>query len=529
MKNKTLSLFIAGIFAFVFLMSFASALTLSSSSLTFNDNNSKTITVTNNVSAINYDPSFTIGTIEFFVSLNETLAGVLTITPQDNIKDLDFNKEYSGSFLVWDDISEKKTVTVKVSNSDFCKYSDINYLNIEISDWSVAGYGDDDEWFPLDTIEIEVEIENSNNHDLENVEIEWGLYDEENEQWLFEVDDEDEFDLDEDEDETITFSFTLDKSVDLDDFEDLLDTGNIKLYVRATGTVDDSSSSYNNEKTCVYDTENFEVIIEKDFVILKNLEMPNSISCNSQLQISGEVWNIGSKDQDDIEVKIVIPDLDIEEYIEIEELKKDFDKEEFSLTLELPEDVQAGSYTIKFFVLDEDGDIYEADNDDELSTFSQTFTVVGDCSAAKVKVNATLYEGGKAGQPLTVKATLTNTGAKSATYLINIAGYNGWADSYELSQSSVTINSGNSADVLITFNTKKGIQGDQLFTLDVLSDSQLIASQPVSVPIEGSSGFLGITGFAINEGNWYVWGIILLDIIFVIVIIIIAVRIARRK
>lgn len=521
MKSKSLKFVFASIFLALLLVGIASALTLSSSSLTFNNNDSKTITVAGNTSAILYNSSFTVGTIVFFV--DETSAGVLTITPQDDIKELDFNEEYAGSFSVGDD-SETKTVTVKVSNSNFCEYSDIGYLNIEIDDWRVSGYGDDEEWFPLDTIEIDLEV-SAGDYDLEDVEIEWGLYDEENEQWLIEVDDEDEFDLDEDDDEKITFSFTLDKSVDLDDFEDLLNSGTVTLYVRATGTVDDNGAgSDDGKKTCVSNEENFEIVVEKDFVILKDVEMPDSVSCNSQLQISGEVWNIGSKDQDDIDVKIVIPELDIEEYIEIEELEKDFDKEEFSLTLEFPEDVQAGSYTVKFYVLDEDGDIYEADNDDELSTFSKSFTVVGDCSTAKVSVSATLQEGGKAGKPLVVKATIVNSGDSQGTFTLNIADYASWAELSEVSKSTLVLSSGQSEDVLITLNTNKDVSGEQTFNVEVLSEGKLVANQPVSVSLTGRSSLSSL----INGNNWQIWAIGALNLILVIIIIIVAIRIARK-
>jgi len=533
MKIKSTNLVIASILLAVFLISFTSA-TLSSNSysLTFDDDTPQSITITSNESTISYGSSFTINGIDFVISGNETIDSAtnkttLTITPQSDI-DLEFLEEsYNDSFVVSNSASEEIEIEVILEEQDFCEYSDIGYLNVDINDWSVNGYGDDDEWFIMDEIEIEVEIQNDGNEDLEDVQIEWGLYDNENKEWLIDVDDEDEFDLDEDDEETITFTFTLDDDleIDLDDLED----GTLELYVRATGEVADGSDEGKN--TCDSDSESFDLIIEEDFVILTDLEFPKSLPCNSDLQISADVWNIGDDDQDDVEVKIVIPDFDIEEYVSFNEIEA-FDSESLDISIALPENAESGTHTIKFSVLDDDGDVYEADNDDELSQFSQSFTITGDCSTAKVAVSATLEDGveaGKAGETLKVKATITNTGSATSDYVLNLQGYSEWADSASVSESSFSLDSGEQKEVVITVSVKEDVSGEKLFNIEVLSNEKLIATQPVSVPIEEKKGFLGITGFAINQDNWHIWGIGLLNLILVIVIIIVAVRIARRR
>ena len=54
-----------------------------------------------------------------------------------------------------------------------------------------------------------------------------------------------------------------------------------------------------------------------------------------------------------------------------------------------------------------------------------------------------------------------------------------------------------------------------------------MATQPVSFNIEEKSGGFGITGGAINSDNWYLWGIGALNVILVVIIIIVAIRIAK--
>ena len=54
-----------------------------------------------------------------------------------------------------------------------------------------------------------------------------------------------------------------------------------------------------------------------------------------------------------------------------------------------------------------------------------------------------------------------------------------------------------------------------------------MTTQPVSVAIEERSGLFGLTGL-VTSGNAYLWGIGALNVILVIIIIIVAVRVARR-
>ncbi|MCX6750204.1 MAG: putative S-layer protein [Candidatus Pacearchaeota archaeon] len=126
---------------------------------------------------------------------------------------------------------------------------------------------------------------------------------------------------------------------------------------------------------------------------------------------------------------------------------------------------------------------------------------------------------------MVVKATITNTGNKIAYYTLNAAGYTGWADSATLDKSSLTLNAGESGEVLLNFDVKKEALGINLFNLEVLSENKLIVNQPVQVEITKRKLSLGNL-FSGNNG--YIWGIGLLNLILIILIIVIAVRIARK-
>jgi hypothetical protein len=535
MKNKSLNFVIAGVLAFVFLISFASAtLSFSNVPTLSQTGNSASITIT---STENETVSFSLTSINSEgkpitfdsisnLNINDSASQTVTINyivPSDF--DFEFQKSYETTLTVTGTNSSANSQKIAFTkNTNICSINNIGDLKIDIRNIEVVeGIGDDDEWFPFDSVEIEVRVENDGSEDIDDIELEWGIYDGDNNRWVVEMDDVEDFDLRDGDDEAFIISFTLAErnlDVDLDELED----GTYTIYVRATGDVDNN----NNDETCAGDSDSVEIIIERDFVILTDLEFSENLQCGSQVQFTGEIWNIGDRDQDDVEVRVVSTSLNLNEYVTIGDIDA-FDKESFSLLFDIPSTINSGVYSISFHVLDEDGDVYEAKHDDETSSFSQSITIDGSCaSSSKVTLSAVLQSGGQAGEELVIKATVANSGTSSSDYLLNVQGYSEWADSYSLSESSLTLGAGQSKEVLITLNVNKDAEGEKLFNIEVLSEDKLIATQPVSVSIEGKKG-LGITGFAINSDNWHIWGIGLLNLILVIVIIIIAVRIARRK
>jgi len=417
---------------------------------------------------------------------------------------------------------------------DFCEaVENPGELVLEIKEIEVKeGYGEDDEdgyWYLFDEIEIELEVE-PGKWDIEDIEIEWELR--AGDKKIMD-DEEGDFDLDEDDDEeTITFSFKLDD--DLDDFEG----EDAILYVRAKGKIDDEDAGdYDNKYTCVQDLAEVEVITNDDFVILDNIKIngfnaedleSTSIPCGDELKITADVWNIGEDKQEDVDVRIYNPDLKIDQRVEFDKIKK-FDSEDLEITLKLPEDVEEGTYWIEFTVYDDDNEIYETDEEEDESKFQVYLKVEGNCYSEPTAIvsGGSIESGGKAGQELVAKVTITNTG-ELATYDLNVAGYADWASSAELDQDLIILAAGQSKDVLIIFDVLKNVEGEKSFDIEVLSEDNLVVKKPVLVSITKGFGFPGITGGAISEGSWYLWGIGALNVILVIIIILVAIKVARK-
>ncbi len=538
MKNKTLSFVIASVLTLIFLVSFASAATTFSvdkTELVFSpSSNSQAFTITNKTNLLNISliPSLEVNGVSFNAAGNNlsnlgniSESRTITITPTNPIdfSTFDFLESFSDTFVLvdTDNPGENETMTITIENSQFCTVENPGELRVRIEDIKVLkgdfgeGFGDDEEWAIFDKIEVELEIENRGDDDIDNIKIEWGLYNTEAEEWTIEIDDVKDFNIKDGDDEIVILSFQIDEDMDQD--LDQLDDGIYKLYVRATGDVDNSS----NLETCDDVFESVDIVIEDNFVILDKLELPETSQCGADVHFSADVWNIGDRNQDDVYVRIESTPLKIFEEIIVGDIDS-FEDDKIVFDFTLPKDLEEGkNYYLVLSVFDEDDDVYENNNDDN-SAYDISFQVEN-CVVAEASVSANLVSGGKAGRPLVVNSIIANTGDEETTYTLNLESYSDWASQASLEKSTVTIAPGESEEVSITLEVNKGVEGVKFFNLEVFAEDELIADQPVQVTIKKS-------GFNIPSlsDNWHLWAIGALNLILVIFIIIIAVRIARK-
>ncbi len=534
MKSKIFNLLSLSILALVMFMSFASAaiLTISNHNIPTSVNqNAGSFDITFDLENAGVETDLdwsnsaaTEGTITSFsfshdyINASENLSIIATISfPNGQTGDISGIINAGVVNGSGDDKNFTFSVSITVEPEDITECSLLgeqgSELKIKIKDISITGFGDDEEWLPLDKIEVEVKVENDGDDDIDDIAIEWGLYDLESGDWYVD-DEESDFNLKDGDDKVLTFSFNLDDNIDE------LENGNYVLYVWANAEVDNDTKT----EVCISDSEVIEIIIENDFVILYDIESPETVSCGADFQITADVWNIGDSDQDDVSVKVYNSELGINELVTIGDIDE-FDSEFLDVFVEIPKDAEEKSYLIRFTVYDEDNEVYENDFDEDESVFTIPLKVEGNCKIdVTAVVSASLESGGKAGEELIIKSIITNSGDKSATYTVNVAGYASWASLDNIDQSTFTLDDGESKEIFITFNVDKDASGDKTFNIEVLSENQLIATQPVSVSIEKSAFSLTDN---ITENSW-LWGIGLLNLILIIAIIVVAVKLARK-
>lgn len=525
MKTKTLGVFgIASLMLFLCL-TFASAattFTLSTHTLTFGTGDtSKEFTLTNGnaTSIINVQSTINIQGIVFNVAgtppgIGDTSTFTLTPTTSINYSSLDFGKSISGNLTITAG-SESEKISVKIENTQFCDYSNPGDLEVKSIDIENTGIGDEDNWYPFDVLNVEVEIENNGDEDVKDITLEWGVYDSDG-LWIIEPVSEDDFDVDEDESEIIAFTIDLDD--DLDVSLDELKDGSYSLYVRATGEGDDSG-----DITCASDFETADMVIEDDYVIFKDVEIIGTPFCGSTVQAKAELVNIGSDDQEDITVSIYNKDLGLDEKMVISSLDA-FDDKKLTFEFSIPTDLVEKNYPLLLEVFDEDGDAYENSNDD-VSEYSLPLAVSGNCvKTPKATVYASLESGGKAGQEMVIKASVTNLDSTSKTFTITAADYSNWAELVSIEPSALTLNPNEAKDILITLNVDSDAAAKSSFNILLADEKGNKLTQPVSVTVDK-----GFSLSSLFNGKGYIWAIVLLNIILIVVIIVIALKVARRK
>jgi hypothetical protein len=539
MLKKSLSLIIAGLFLLVSL-SFIEAASLSISNIIIPSEISQedesfqiVFDLENKGQATNLDWSSSIatsGTInEFLFSSNYIGSGnysspeVITITSTINIPK-EQTEEISGIINAkvingsGNDVNFTFSIPIEI-NSDIPEeikecllMNNINdNLRLKIDDVSVIyGFGDDDDyWYIFDEVEVEVEVENRENEKIRDIEIIWGLYNVDEEDWIID-EKENDFNLKDGDEKTVSVKFKL------DDPKDFKDGGEYIFYVWAIG-----ESEELNEDVCSYEFFEIDIIDDDDFVILNNIELSEeTIECGSSFLITGNAWNIGDNDQDDVSIRIYNSELNLNQEIIIGDIDE-FDKKSFSAEISIPENANEGNYALYLEVYDEDKDLYENDEDDE-SRFIIPIQVQGNCGYDEIPsavISATLESGGNAGEELIIKLTVLNSGESSNIYTINAEGYIDWASLKEISPSSIHLNKGESSEVLLIFDIKEDASGDKNFDIKLLTDNKEILSQPVQVYIEESDNSF-MKFFNDNQIVTILIGLIILILIIIIIVLI---------
>ncbi len=393
--------------------------------------------------------------------------------------------------------------TVIVYNTFCTAGSSSTNLNLNV-DIANKGNGEDNEWQPLDTIEIEVEFDNSRSssngaYDLNDVIFEIGIFDSAGKDvagdmiWISEDAEKFEFgDVDEGDDAKHVFEFRVNPA-------EFSADGNYKVKIKAypagkeaADCIDYSTdlTSFGTSKYSADISVNLPGDDEAVVVDEKTLPAPASAQCEQAVAFSADIWNIGNKDfEDKIMIALFNSELGVSEN---KTLTGDLDQGEntqVTFTFDVPAGVAEKIYNLDMKLYYD----WDADNSeyDEVSkeTFNFPLTVSSNCVPPELTISASLESGGKAGESLVVKSTITNTGDEETTYTFALSGYSDWASNAKINN-TLTLAAGQSGAVTVSFDVDKKADGDKTFNIEAYSsDSELLKTQPVQVGIEGKQGF----------------------------------------
>jgi len=413
----------------------------------------------------------------------------------------------------------------------FCSSGEIGG-NLRISNIDINSDGDeDDEWKPLDRVEVEVEVENKGNDDVDDVRIEIGLFDSNGVNQINDLKflntDEEEIDVGrirDGKDETVTFEFII--PADIDDGKYMLAVKAFSDDVGENKECTDTSDDLNNDFF-----QTIDIIKEDDegkFIAFDNVVLsPERATCGDAVTMTFDVFNIGDEDQDQVKINLDNVELGIDQSFEIRSDLDQGDEQSVTFRFEIPNNAQDRTYALKLSAeYDFRNNIYRERSD---RTTDFPITVIG-CSGTQTPtrlagISASLASGAEAGKELVVRATITNLDSKTNTFNLNVRGHESWAELESINPRSLTLEAGRSQEVTLRFTVDEDSKGENSFLIEAISGAN-IDSREVLVEIEST----GNGAFAdLFKGNALIWVIGIVNAILIILIIVVAVRLARRE
>jgi len=550
MKSKILSLFLLTAILSLAIVS-AANFTVSPTALKFAEpDTSKTFTITPTGLEEGETATYTISpptilddsdtAIVFTVSgdlteINSTEPINISVAP--NYNEISLGKSYTGSIVIKNTNtidSTTDTLSIPVSfTSSFCENGDVKMVDKELEITKIKidnNDGDDTEWSPLDEITIEVEVSNEGDEKISDVMVEIGLYDSNGKEIIDDMSDLDDEKIDlgsikDGKDDTATFTFTIPA-----DFEE----GDYKLVIKAYSDDEGerdlcTSQSDDLDDTFYQQIEGVRETNEEDHIVVTNIKLsPEPAMCTERVLVIADVYNIGDEDYSDqilVTLKNSELNLDLEQVIRQDFDQGDDDSVEFEF--EIPKDAKEKQYVLEFktyYDYDEDDDDYAIISNQK---FTKVITVEGNCKTSitegesKAQISATLdpeTPEAVAGEQVIVRATIRNLGNEEATYIISISGNSAWSDLVSIEPQSLTLAAGQAKDVSIVLNLDEDSAGDKEFTIKATSGDKS-TEQKIALTIREESQAVSNPVIEHIKTNWFIYVIILINLILVIAII----------
>lgn len=404
------------------------------------------------------------------------------------------------------------TSQITLTNS-YCKYGRAG-VDIEID--RLRDISSDDEWVwrPLDEVKVEIKIRNSGDDD-QDIEVDWDLYDPDTQQFI-ELDDNSKT-ISVDSGKTKTDNFIIDVPSDIEDKD-------YRLYVKAFIEGDEDEQCTDLINSDQYQT----VRVKKKSrdVRIDSINIIDQLTCGTSFDVTAKLTNIGRNDEDRVKLVLINQELKIN----LESSSSSLDQGDgrtVQFTAQIPQDAAAKIYELNlvaYFDYDEDSNTYE-----QRSDVVKKEITVENCQPIETKksvaISAELLSGVVAGKQLGIKVTLKNTGENQTTYNVGVSGIDEWATLDKIDPQSITLDKGESKDVLVYLNIKPEASGEKEFTLrSVYSGKQ--TEQKVALTIEGSNANISKISQAFKD-NWFIWLIVLVNIVLIILIIIAARRLTK--
>ncbi|MEK6934522.1 MAG: putative S-layer protein [Nanoarchaeota archaeon] len=397
--------------------------------------------------------------------------------------------------------SETFKLEIKV-HPELCKDGPIGELTIDVEEPNNG-----DEFAPGELMEIRVNVDNNHDKDLD-VKVEAFLYNVDQDDKIEEVEtEEDEVKEDDDKDFEMQLEIPT-EDIDTDD--------EYVLFVKAF-------EDGNEEDHCAESQVDVDIERESHEVLVNSVTVSPSpiVQQGDSVDISVKVVNVGKENEDDVTVKISIPELRIDQTSQPFDLddgeSNNNDQIVTFRNLKVPVDANDKAYSIEATVTFDDGD-------EDRSGFGELTVMKGEVSGPVVPTEVLrLQSTSETGAGVfSISAIVTNSESSNKAYTIDVRA--DWAQS--ISPQIASLAASESKVLQFTLIAVDGLDsGSYSGTVTVRGDGNVIDSEVFTVSVTGvEEEPSGITGFSVFEG---VSGSTVLFIIGDIVLIIVAIFFIR--
>lgn len=462
-----------------------------------------------------------------------TTTEIIKIKANVDYNEISIGKTYTGNIVVKNIINTQDTLNVPISfSSSFCeegeKGTDLEITEIEISNSD----GEDDEWSPLDQIEVKVEVSNEGDERVKDVTVEIGIYNAEGKNIIRDVEnlDDEQVDLgniDDGDEETATFTFNVPSDFESGDYNLVVKVFSDDLGEDVMCTSESSDLDNDFYQTITGERESE----EEKHVIFQDIKVtPSPAQCGDRIQISGEAANIGDEEYED-QVKVTLVNKELGLNLE-QVIREDFDEGDSELVdfeFDVPMNTKEKVYVLEFkthYDYDKNDDEYDITSED---SFTQSVRVEGGCEAEQptnnVIISAELDEEtpeAVAGKQVLINVNVRNTGTNESTFTIGVSNNEDWSQVVSINPQTLSIGPGQSKDAVIILEVNEDVEGDQEFSIVTTYEGGR-KEQRVSVPVSQEPQQTDQLSPVLEHirDNWFIYLIILVNIILIIAIILV--------
>lgn len=216
--------------------------------------------------------------------------------------------------------------------------------------------------------------------------------------------------------------------------------------------------------------QNFEVTVQKanDNVEIQKV-MTTYANAGEPMIVTVVAKNIGSDSEDDVYVKVSIPELGLVSEERMGDIASvdsgdDEDVATADVPIRIPEDAESGIYTLKVEVYNDDEDV--------VVSATKSISINGAVPSEKFVEVVPIVASQDVGQGQTATYTLrvANLGDSTKTFSVIVEGTDGWA-TYQVNPLAVTLNADSSQMITVAIAAAdKALIGEHKFTVKVKSD-----------------------------------------------------------